>query len=115
VDSLRDLGLFSLEKRSLWGNFQYLKVTYSKAGEIIFTRAGCDRTRENGFKLEEGRFRLSIRKKFFTVRVVTLKQVAQQGCECPLSGSIQGQTGWGFKQPGVEGGVPSYSSRVGAR
>jgi len=49
--------------------FQYLKRAY-KMEIRLFSKACCNRTRGNGFKLREGRFRLATGKKFVTMRVV---------------------------------------------
>ncbi|KQK77652.1 pol [Amazona aestiva] len=73
-DRLRKLWLFILEKRRLRGDlieaFQYLKGAYKDAGEGLFIRDCSERTTGKRFKLKQGKFRLDIRKKFFTARVV---------------------------------------------
>ncbi|KAK4827607.1 hypothetical protein QYF61_019532 [Mycteria americana] len=66
-ERLRELALFSLGTRRLQGDFS---GAYKKDGDKLFSRACCNRTSGNGFKLKKGRFRLDIRKKFFTMRVV---------------------------------------------
>jgi len=54
-DRLRELGLFSLEKRRLRGDlraaFQYLKGRDRKEGDRFLSRVWGDKTRENGFSL----------------------------------------------------------------
>ena len=73
-DRLREMGLFGLEKRKLWGDLiaalQYLKGAYKQEGSRLFEGVSNSRTRGNGYKLKEGRLRLDIRGKFFTMRVV---------------------------------------------
>lgn len=72
-----------------------------------------DGRRGNSFKLEEARFRLDIKKRFFTQGVEALEQLPQRSCGCPILESIQGQAGWSFVRTDLVESIPACGRRVG--
>ena len=73
-DRLKELGMFSLQKRKLQGDFsmafQHLKGDYKQEGNQISAWLDSDRTRGIGFRLMEERLTLDVMGVFFTEMVV---------------------------------------------
>ena len=70
-----------------------MKGAYKQEGQWLFTRADSYRTKGNGFKLRQGRFRLDIRRKFFTQRVVThWNRLSKEAVDAPSMEAFKAKT-----------------------
>lgn len=116
---LREVGLFSLEKRELWGDlvvaFLYLWRSYWDGRARFFADVHGGRIRDNGHKIQRGRFRLDISKKISWWGQWRMEQFAQRDFEISVLGSFQDRTGLSCEQPGLHSVLPCFQQKLDYR
>ncbi|KAJ7421912.1 hypothetical protein BTVI_15906 [Pitangus sulphuratus] len=98
LERLRELDLFSLEKRYLRGDLitvcLYLKGGCQEDGSRLLLVVPSNRTRGNGQKLMHRKSHLNMRKNFLTMQVTThWNKIAQRGCGVSFTADIQELSG----------------------
>ena len=117
-ERLRELGLFSMQKGRLRGDrtaaLQYLQRAYKKDRDRLSSRACFDMTRGNSFKPKEGRFRLDIWKKFFTMRAVEhWHRLPREVGEAPPLETFRARLDGSSEQPDRAEHVPAHCRGAG--
>ena len=115
-DRLRELGLFSLEKRRLWGDLivagLYLEGAYKQEGsDCVQSLMGTGQG--NGFKVKERRCGLAVRKQSCCQRAVRRWHCCPESCGAPSlqalearwDGALGSLSWWGAALPMAGGGT----------
>ena len=97
-DRLRELGLFNLERRRLWGDL--VVACQNLAGSTVGRDSIVKYSNQTrNFKLRNGRVRFGIRETFFHHDGgEALVQAVYRNCGCPIPRGVQGQVRWGSGQ-----------------